>query len=51
ILNVSETATTDEIREAYKKEALRTHPDRTTNIEGEGPMSKEEATVKFQQVA
>ncbi|KAF9936074.1 Zinc phosphodiesterase ELAC protein 2 [Modicella reniformis] len=28
ILNVPETATTDEIREAYKREALRTHPDR-----------------------
>ncbi|KAF9345793.1 hypothetical protein BGX26_002734 [Mortierella sp. AD094] len=51
ILKVSETATTEDIREAYKREALRTHPDRTTNIGGEAPLSKEEATVLFQQVA
>ncbi|KAG0303797.1 hypothetical protein BGZ98_006270 [Dissophora globulifera] len=54
LLGVAETATTDEIREAYKREALRTHPDRTTNIggpNGERPLSKEQATILFQQVA
>ncbi|KAI1320674.1 hypothetical protein EDD11_010208 [Mortierella claussenii] len=54
LLKVEENATTEQIREAYKREALRTHPDRTTNIggpDGERPLSKEEATVLFQQVA
>ncbi|KAG0053100.1 hypothetical protein BGZ83_001692 [Gryganskiella cystojenkinii] len=54
LLKVPETATAEQIREAYKREALRTHPDRTTNIggpDGERPLSKEEATVLFQQVA
>ncbi|KAF9947486.1 hypothetical protein BGZ70_002646, partial [Mortierella alpina] len=53
LLRVSETATADEIREAYKREALRTHPDRTNNLGGPdgAPMSKEESTVLFQQVA
>ncbi|GJJ78124.1 hypothetical protein EMPS_10483 [Entomortierella parvispora] len=54
LLRVPETASADQIREAYKREALRTHPDRTTNIggpDGERPLSKEEATVLFQQVA
>ncbi|KAG0027470.1 hypothetical protein BGZ81_005540 [Podila clonocystis] len=54
LLKVPETATADEIREAYKREALRTHPDRSTNIggpDGEPPLSKEAATVLFQQVA
>ncbi|KAG0254766.1 hypothetical protein BG011_005527 [Mortierella polycephala] len=51
---VPENATTEQIREAYKREALRTHPDRTTNIggpDGERPLSKDEATVLFQRVA
>ncbi|KAF9096960.1 hypothetical protein BGX27_001057 [Mortierella sp. AM989] len=51
LLKVPETATTEEIREAYKREALRTHPDRATNIGGEAPLSKEEATALFQKVA
>ncbi|KAF9385865.1 hypothetical protein CPB97_004385 [Podila verticillata] len=54
LLKVPETATPEEIREAYKREALRTHPDRSTNIggpSGEPPLSKEAATVLFQQVA
>ncbi|KAF9573585.1 hypothetical protein EC968_008340 [Mortierella alpina] len=53
LLKVSETATADEIREAYKREALRTHPDRTNNLGGPdgAPLSKEESTVLFQQVA
>ncbi|KAG0322138.1 hypothetical protein BG000_003011, partial [Podila horticola] len=54
LLKVPETATAEEIREAYKREALRTHPDRSTNLggpDGEPPLSKEAATVLFQQVA
>ncbi|KAK3824603.1 MAG: DnaJ domain-containing protein [Benniella sp.] len=53
LLHIHETATADEIREAYKREALRTHPDRTTNIGGPNgdPLSHEEATALFQQVA
>ncbi|KAI9238478.1 MAG: DnaJ domain-containing protein [Podila humilis] len=54
LLKVPETANAEEIREAYKREALRTHPDRSTNIGGPGgepPLSKEAATVLFQQVA
>ncbi|KAF8937764.1 DnaJ-domain-containing protein [Dissophora ornata] len=51
LLRVPETATEEQIREAYKREALRTHPDRTTNIGGERPLSKDEATALFQQVA
>ncbi|KAG0243946.1 hypothetical protein BGW41_000779 [Actinomortierella wolfii] len=53
LLKVPETATTDEIREAYKREALRTHPDRATypGPNGEEPLTREEATALFQQVA
>ncbi|KAF9084447.1 hypothetical protein BGX23_010506 [Mortierella sp. AD031] len=54
LLKVPETATTEQIREAYKREALRTHPDRTTNLggpNGERPLNKDEATVLFQHVA
>ncbi|KAF9583477.1 hypothetical protein BGW38_009371 [Lunasporangiospora selenospora] len=54
ILNVPENADNETIRQAYKREALRTHPDRTTNIggpNGERPLSKAEATIRFQQVA
>ncbi|KAF9119048.1 hypothetical protein BGX30_004114 [Mortierella sp. GBA39] len=54
LLKVPETATPEQIREAYKREALRTHPDRTTNLggpDGERPLSKDEATYLFQQVA
>jgi len=48
ILNVPKTATTDEIRQAYKKESLRTHPDRLTNV---SPAEKKAATERFQTVA
>jgi hypothetical protein len=54
LLKVPETATSEQIREAYKREALRTHPDRTTNLggpDGERPLKKDEATYLFQQVA
>ncbi|KAJ6490905.1 DnaJ domain-containing protein [Mycena sanguinolenta] len=46
VLNIWESATEDEVRTAYKKEALRTHPDRF----GSGA-KKREARQKFQAVA
>ncbi|CAE6423466.1 hypothetical protein RSOLAG1IB_02786 [Rhizoctonia solani AG-1 IB] len=48
LLHISPTATTDEIRTAYKKESLRTHPDRLGNATQE---EKRLATEKFQAVA
>ncbi|KAF8707574.1 DnaJ protein, partial [Rhizoctonia solani] len=48
LLHLSPTATTDEIRTAYKKESLRTHPDRLGNATQE---EKRAATEKFQAVA
>ncbi|THH20848.1 hypothetical protein EW146_g602 [Bondarzewia mesenterica] len=48
ILNVSKTATTEEIRQAYRKESLKTHPDRLVNAT---PEEKKRATEKFQAVA
>ncbi|KAG1716550.1 hypothetical protein ID866_602 [Astraeus odoratus] len=48
ILGIQKTATTDEIRQAYKRESLRTHPDRLTKpTEAE----RKAATEKFQAVA
>ncbi|KAJ3520983.1 hypothetical protein NM688_g9081 [Phlebia brevispora] len=47
-LNVAQTATADEIRMAYKKESLRTHPDRLVNAT---PEEKKAATERFQAVA
>ncbi|THH02869.1 hypothetical protein EW026_g73 [Hermanssonia centrifuga] len=47
-LHVPQTATTDEIRTAYKKESLRTHPDRLVNA---NPEEKKAATERFQAVA
>ncbi|KAJ7193358.1 DnaJ domain-containing protein [Mycena pura] len=48
LLNVSQSATQDEIRTAYKKESLRTHPDRVVNA---SPAEKKTATERFQAVA
>ena len=43
ILEISKTASDDEIKKAYKKAALKHHPDRNPN-------NKEEATAKFQEI-
>ncbi|KAJ7040358.1 DnaJ domain-containing protein [Mycena alexandri] len=48
LLNVNKSATQDEIRTAYKKESLRTHPDRIANATA---AEKKKATEKFQAVA
>lgn len=48
LLNVSQSASQDEIRQAYKRESLRTHPDRLVNAT---PAEKKVATEKFQAVA
>lgn len=48
VLNVNKSASTDEIRQAYKKESLRTHPDRLANA---GPDEIKRATERFQVVA
>ncbi|KAF7303181.1 J domain-containing protein [Mycena kentingensis (nom. inval.)] len=48
LLSVPKTATHDEIRTAYKKESLRTHPDRLVNAT---PSEKKKATERFQAVA
>ncbi|WWD17645.1 hypothetical protein CI109_102086 [Kwoniella shandongensis] len=49
ILNVSPTATADEIRTAYKKESLRTHPDRLPGTAT--PQDRRKATERFQVVS
>ncbi|KAB5593613.1 J domain-containing protein C63,13 [Ceratobasidium theobromae] len=48
LLHIPPTATGEEIRTAYKKESLRTHPDRLGNAT---PEEKRVATEKFQAVA
>jgi len=48
ILHVSKDASTEEIRQAYKKESLKTHPDRLSNASTEQKLA---ATEKFQAVA
>jgi len=48
LLNVSKNASSDEIRIAYKKESLKTHPDRLSQAT---PAEKKRATERFQAVA
>ncbi|KAF5377506.1 hypothetical protein D9615_005281 [Tricholomella constricta] len=48
LLNIQKTATQDDIRQAYKRESLRTHPDRLANA---SPAEKKRATERFQAVA
>ncbi|KAJ6520082.1 DnaJ domain-containing protein [Mycena sanguinolenta] len=48
LLNVPAKATQDEIRTAYKKESLKTHPDRIATA---SPAEKKKATERFQAVA
>ncbi|OJA18628.1 hypothetical protein AZE42_01770 [Rhizopogon vesiculosus] len=48
LLNVQKTATTEEIRQAYKRESLRTHPDRLANATEQ---QRKATTEKFQAVA
>lgn len=45
ILSISKDATADQIKSAYRKTALRHHPDKAT------PQTKDEAHKKFQEVA
>ncbi|KAI9638201.1 DnaJ domain-containing protein [Dioszegia hungarica] len=49
ILNVSPTVTADEIRAAYKRESLKTHPDRLPGTAT--PVDRRRATERFQAVA
>ncbi|CAG8470427.1 5805_t:CDS:2 [Scutellospora calospora] len=55
ILQIPETATAEEIRDAYKKKALETHPDRFipgTNDSAINPsLSQEDAKALFQKIA
>ncbi|EKM60966.1 uncharacterized protein PHACADRAFT_156102 [Phanerochaete carnosa HHB-10118-sp] len=47
-LGIPQTATQEEVRIAYRKESLKTHPDRLVNAT---PEEKRKATEKFQAVA
>ncbi|KAI0051747.1 DnaJ-domain-containing protein [Auriscalpium vulgare] len=48
ILNIPKNASTDDVKQAYRKESLKTHPDRLANA---SPQEKKTATEKFQAVA
>ncbi|KAI0318486.1 DnaJ domain-containing protein [Amylostereum chailletii] len=48
ILQVPKSASQEDIRQAYRKESLRTHPDRLVNA---SPEEKKHATESFQAVA
>ena len=45
ILKIPSTATQDEVKQAYKRESLVSHPDRLVNAT---PAEKQRATEKFQ---
>ncbi len=44
MLGVDKNASEDDIKKAYKKQALKWHPDRNLN-------NKEQATAKFKEIA
>ncbi|EIM92637.1 DnaJ-domain-containing protein [Stereum hirsutum FP-91666 SS1] len=48
ILNIPKSASADDVRQAYRKESLKTHPDRLANA---SEAEKKKATEKFQAVA
>jgi len=48
LLNITKSATQDQIRQAYRKESLKTHPDRLVNAP---PAEIKQATERFQAVA
>ncbi|KAG6859745.1 hypothetical protein C0995_004575 [Termitomyces sp. Mi166 len=48
LLGIPYTATQDEIRQAYRRESLRTHPDRLPKAD---PFQKQRATESFQALA
>ncbi|KDR85131.1 hypothetical protein GALMADRAFT_218213 [Galerina marginata CBS 339.88] len=48
ILNLNKSATHEEVRQAYRKESLKTHPDRLVNA---SPTEIRQATERFQAVA
>jgi curved DNA-binding protein CbpA len=45
LLGVAQNANSDAIRQAYKRESLKSHPDRVPNAT---PQQRQEATEKFQ---
>ncbi|CAG8541290.1 10270_t:CDS:2 [Ambispora gerdemannii] len=51
ILEIPTTATEVEIREAYKRKALQTHPDRFVENSDNYPYTPDNAKVEFQRVA
>ena len=46
-LGISETATDEEVRQAYRKMALRYHPDR---VEAQGEAARQEAEKRFREI-
>ncbi|KAG9016650.1 hypothetical protein FRB90_002641 [Tulasnella sp. 427] len=48
LLGIEKTSSTEEIRNAYKRESLRTHPDRLANAT---PEERKRATERFQAIA
>lgn len=47
-LNVSKDATTEEIKKAYRKKALKFHPDKTSNLSAE---ARDSATEEFKRIS